>query len=156
MTSSEDERLMRRARALAARAAWQGDVPVGAVVVCDGMIVGRGYNRREQRQDATEHAEMMALRQASRRLGSWRLDRCDLYVTLEPCVMCAGAIIHSRIRSHVIGAKAPKAGDSRAELLDFFRQRRAADRAEGSKARRRQKAVDKISQKAGPDQAAQE
>ncbi len=70
-------------------------MPVGAVVVCDGMIVGRGYNRREQRQDATEHAEMMALRQASRRLGSWRLDRCDLYVTLEPCVMCAGAIIQS-------------------------------------------------------------
>jgi len=182
MTSSEDERLMRRALALAARAARQGDVPVGAVVVCDGMIVGRGYNRREQRQDATEHAEMMALRQASRRLGSWRLDRCDLYVTLEPCVMCAGAIIQSRIRSLVFGAKDPKAGacgsitsiealshnhvvsvqggilagESRALLLDFFRQRRAADRAEGSKARRRQKAVDKISQKAGPDRAAQE
>jgi len=94
----------------AARAAALGETPIGAVIVLDGQVIGRGRNRREQRTDATEHAEMMAIRQASRKLRSWRLSGCDLYVTLEPCLMCAGALINARIRRIVFAASDPKAG----------------------------------------------
>ncbi len=87
-----------------------GEVPIGAVVVHDGKIVGRGHNLREHSQDSTLHAEVLAIQEACMTLGSWRLEDCDLYVTLEPCPMCAGAMINSRIRTCYYGAKDPKAG----------------------------------------------
>jgi len=108
--SAEDRRFMKLALSQASRAAALGETPIGAVIVCDGQVVGRGRNRREQRTDATEHAEMMAIRQACRKLKSWRLSGCDLYVTLEPCLMCAGALINARIRRVVFAAPDPKAG----------------------------------------------
>jgi tRNA(adenine34) deaminase len=87
-----------------------GDVPVGAVVVCDGHVVARRHNERELTNDPTAHAEVLVLRDAARALGRWRLDRCTLYVTLEPCVMCAGALIHARVERLVYGAADLKGG----------------------------------------------
>ena len=101
---------MAQALALAAEAAAVGEVPVGCVIVRDGEIVGRGRNRREEKQATASHAEMEAISAANDALGSWRLDGCALYVTLEPCPMCAGAIINSRIRRVVYGAADTKAG----------------------------------------------
>jgi tRNA(adenine34) deaminase len=86
------------------------EVPIGAVIVKDGTIIGRGYNLRETRKDPTLHAEMIAIRQASEHLGGWRLTGCDLYVTIEPCPMCAGAILQARIQRLIYGARDPKAG----------------------------------------------
>jgi tRNA(adenine34) deaminase len=105
-----DTDYMQVALELAALAADAGEVPVGAVVVHDGAIIGRGYNQPIAQSDPTAHAEIMALREASRKLGNYRLTDCDLYVTLEPCVMCAGAIMHARIRRVVYGASDPKTG----------------------------------------------
>ena len=96
---------MRRALELAAQAAAEGDVPVGCVIVRDGQIIGEGRNRREENGDATAHAELEAIRDACRRVGSWRLHRCTMYVTLEPCPMCAGAILNARIRRVWYGAR---------------------------------------------------
>ena len=96
---------MRRALELAAQAAAEGDVPVGCVIVRDGQIIGEGRNRREENGDATAHAELEAIRDACRRIGSWRLHRCTMYVTLEPCPMCAGAILNARIRRVWYGAR---------------------------------------------------
>ena len=104
------EEYMRQALALAQEAAAHGEVPVGCVIVREGRIVGRGRNRREEKQHTSSHAEMEAIRQANEALGTWRLDDCALYVTLEPCPMCAGAIINSRIRRVVYGARDAKAG----------------------------------------------
>ncbi len=106
----DDERMMRQAIAEAERAQSAGDVPVGAVVVHEGRIIGRGRNQREALQDPTAHAEMIALTAAASARGSWRLIGCTLYVTLEPCVMCAGAIVLARIDRLVYGADDPKAG----------------------------------------------
>lgn len=103
-------RWMEAALELARQAATDGEVPVGAVVVLDGRIVGRGANRTESRQDPTAHAEILALREAAGRLGSWRLSGAILYVTLEPCAMCAGACVLARIERLVYGADDPKAG----------------------------------------------
>lgn len=88
----------------------QGEVPVGAVVVKDGQVIGRGFNHPISSHDPSAHAEMVALRDASQRLGNYRLTDCDLYVTLEPCVMCSGAIFHARIRHVIFGASDPKTG----------------------------------------------
>ena len=96
---------MRRALELAAQAGAEGDVPVGCVIVRDGEIVGEGRNRREENGDATAHAELEAIRDACRRLGSWRLHRCTMYVTLEPCPMCAGAILNARVSRVYFGAR---------------------------------------------------
>lgn len=96
--------------ALAGEAAARGDVPVGALVVMDGAIIGRGFNQRETHDDPTGHAEIVALREACRRAGRWRLDGATLYVTLEPCPMCAGALVNARIARLVYGASDPKAG----------------------------------------------
>ncbi|MEZ5312483.1 MAG: tRNA adenosine(34) deaminase TadA [Thermoanaerobaculia bacterium] len=111
LIGSDDESRMRRALERAAEAAGAGEVPVGALVVSPaGEVVGRGRNRREEDQDPTAHAELLAIREAAAVLGSWRLVDCDLYVTLEPCAMCAGAIVLSRVRRVIFGAADPKAG----------------------------------------------
>ena len=99
------ENYMRQALDLAREAAAAGEVPVGCVIVRDGEIVGRGRNRREEQQATASHAEMEAIAQANAALGTWRLDECELYVTLEPCPMCAGAILNARIRRVWYGAR---------------------------------------------------
>jgi tRNA(Arg) A34 adenosine deaminase TadA len=108
--ASRDADLMRAALALADEAAVQGEVPVGAVVVAGGVIVGRGFNAPISRHDPTAHAEIAALREAAAALGNYRLPGCDLYVTLEPCAMCAAAISFARIRRLYFGAPDPKGG----------------------------------------------
>ena len=105
-----DEFFMDQAIELAKEAANEGEVPVGAVVVIDGRVVGRGRNRRETDKNALAHAEIEAINEACRTLGGWRLWQCDMYVTLEPCPMCTGAIINSRIKRLVYGASDSKAG----------------------------------------------
>ena len=107
MTETE---IMLRAIELANKAAELDEVPVGAVVVKDGEIVGEGFNRRETGKNALAHAELEAIDSACRRLGGWRLHQCEIYVTLEPCPMCTGAIINSRLKKIVFGAYDPKAG----------------------------------------------
>jgi tRNA(adenine34) deaminase len=148
-----DADFMREALALAQRAETLGEVPVGAVVVKDGTIIGRGYNQPVSTHDPTAHAEVVAMRNAAARIGNYRLVGCELYVTLEPCVMCAGAIMHARVGRVVYGAADPKtgacgsvvdvfaetklnhhatvvrgvlAGECSARLSDFFSQRRHA------------------------------
>ena len=106
----QDEQFMREALLLAQQAAELGEVPVGAIVVKDGVIVGRGSNAPIGSHDPSAHAEILALRDAAKRLGNYRLVDCSLYVTLEPCAMCAGAIQHARIGQLVFGAKDPKTG----------------------------------------------
>lgn len=116
---TEHEKFMKQALRLAQKAAEEGEVPVGCVVVCDGKVVGRGRNRRETKKNALCHAELEAIAKACKKLGGWRLHRCDLYVTLEPCPMCAGAIINARIRTVYFGAPDPKAG-SCGSLTNLF------------------------------------
>ena len=106
----EWETYMTQALELARQAGALGEIPVGAVVVKDGAVIGRGFNRRETDHDATAHAEVLAIREACRTLGGWRLDGCALFVTLEPCPMCTGAILQSRLSRVVYGAADPKAG----------------------------------------------
>ncbi len=108
--ASDDEPMMARALAMAREARNMGEVPVGAVVVRSGRIVAQAHNLRETLSDPTAHAERLALAWAGRSLGTWRLEDCVLYVTLEPCIMCAGAIVQSRIKRLVYGAADPKAG----------------------------------------------
>ena len=119
MTEKTHEKYMRAAIAEAHQAEILGEVPIGAVVVHDGQIIGRGHNMREKFQDVTYHAEILAIMEACTNLGSWRLEDCDLYVTLEPCIMCSGAIVNARIKNVYYGAKDPKAGavDSLYHLL---------------------------------------
>jgi tRNA(adenine34) deaminase len=105
-----DVEAMREALRLARQAGDAGEVPVGAVAVCDGRIVGRGRNRREEDADPVAHAELMAVREAARTLGRWRLTGVTVYATLEPCAMCAGALVLARVDRLVIGADDPKAG----------------------------------------------
>lgn len=112
------EAFMRRALELAQISASEGEVPVGAVVVCGGRIVGEGRNRRESAKNALSHAELEAIDTACRQLGGWRLWQCDLYVTLEPCPMCAGAVINARIKNVFFGAYDKKAG-SFGSVIDF-------------------------------------
>ena len=154
-STQDDERFMRMALEEAAVAAEEGEVPIGAVVVCDGEAVARAHNRRETDHDPSAHAEFSAMVAASRALGRWRLTGCTVYVTLEPCLMCAGLMVNARVSRCVYGASDPKAGalgtlydlscdprlnhefpvtpgvlaDECAELLrEFFRVRRAARR----------------------------
>ncbi len=114
-----DKDFMREALALSAAAETLGEVPVGAVVVKDGIIVGRGYNRPIAAHDPTAHAEIIAMRDAAARLGNYRLADCDLYVTLEPCAMCGGAVIVARIARVVFGAADPKTGAC-GSVIDLF------------------------------------
>jgi len=149
---SDHEQWMRRALALADRAENEGEVPIGAVVVRDGQLLGEGWNSVISFTDPTAHAEVVALRDAARLVGNYRLPGATLYVTLEPCTMCAGAIIHARLQQVVFAAKEPRAGavcstctlldearynhrvdweggvlaqDSSERLQNFFRQRRS-------------------------------
>lgn len=118
-----DETYMKEAIDEAERAGAIGEVPIGAVVVSDGRIIGRGHNLREKESDPTAHAEIVAIRQAAHRIGSWRLTECTLYATIEPCPMCAGALVMARVERLVYGATDPKAGavDS---LFDVVRDTR--------------------------------
>ena len=118
----DHERYMRQALELARQAAAEGDVPVGCVIVKDGQVIGRGRNRREERGDATAHAELEAIRAACARLGSWRLEGCELYVTLEPCPMCAGGIINARLARVRYGTRDEKAGAC-GSVLNLFEER---------------------------------
>ena len=119
----EHEAYMRMALELAREAAGAGEVPVGCVIAdADGKVIGRGRNRREENADATAHAEIEAIREAGEALGSWRLDGCTLYVTLEPCPMCAGAIINARVPMLVFGAADAVSG-SCGSVIDLFFER---------------------------------
>ena len=118
----EHERYMSMALELARQAMAEGEVPVGCVIVRDGVVVGQGRNRRETEKTALGHAEMEAIAQACRTLGGWRLSGCRLYVTLEPCPMCAGAIINARIPALYYGAKDEKAGCC-GSVLNLFEER---------------------------------
>ena len=119
----EREDTMRLALALAREAAEHGEVPVGCVIVGpDGTVIGRGRNRREEEHDATAHAEVEAIREACAARGDWRLDDCALYVTLEPCPMCTGAIINARIPTLVFGAREEVSG-SCGSVIDLFQER---------------------------------
>ena len=124
-----DEYFMRLAIREALRALEHDDIPVGAVVVSDGEVIGTGHNEREVRGDPTAHAEMIALREAARSLGGWRVLDAVLYVTLEPCAMCAGAIVLSRVPRVVIGTADPKAGAA-GSVLDVLAEPRLNHRPE--------------------------
>lgn len=114
-----EEKYMLEAIKLAQKSALEEEVPVGAVVVCDGEIVGRGRNMREQGKNALMHAEIQAINEACKNLGGWRLWKCEMYVTLEPCPMCAGAIINSRIKKLVYGAYDVKSGSCKS-VINLF------------------------------------
>ena len=121
--SDDDRRFMRAALAEARAAEQCGEVPIGAVLVLDGQIIGRGHNRRETGADPTAHAEMQAIRQAAAAIGHWRLLQTTLYVTLEPCVMCMGAIILARIPRLVFACRDPRAG-AVGSIYDFSQDER--------------------------------
>lgn len=106
----KDEKYMREALRLAKKAYQNGDVPIGCVIVYEDKIIGRGYNRRNKDKTTLAHAEILAIKKASKVMGDWRLEGCRMYVTLEPCQMCAGAILQARIPEVVIGCMNPKAG----------------------------------------------
>lgn len=110
LATASDELMMEEALRAAQRALDAGEVPVGAVVVCDGKIVGRGWNRNLTDSDPTAHAEIIALREAGSTVGNHRLGDCELFATIEPCAMCAGALVHARVKRLVYGAGDPKAG----------------------------------------------
>jgi tRNA(adenine34) deaminase len=118
-----DAARMRESLRLAARAAERGEVPVGALVVKDGKVIGRGYNAPISSKDPTAHAEIQALREATKNLGNYRLEGCSLYVTLEPCAMCAGAILHARIARLVYGAADSKTGAC-GSVVDLFSEKK--------------------------------
>jgi tRNA(adenine34) deaminase len=125
----DDAAYMGLALELAREAARCDEVPVGAIVVKDGAVVGRGFNQPISRRDPTAHAEVIALRDAAARLGNYRLPGCTLYVTLEPCAMCVGAMFHARIARVVFGAPDPKTGAA-GSVIDLFREARLNHHAE--------------------------
>jgi tRNA(adenine34) deaminase len=128
-TGRDDAYWMGKALREAEKAAARGEVPIGAVVVRDGVVIGRGYNLREAKSDPSAHAEMIAIRQAARRLANWRLSGAVLYVTLEPCIMCMGAIILARLERVVFGCFDPKGGAA-GSLFDLSDDRRLNHRVE--------------------------
>jgi len=131
--ADEDHSFMELALQEAQKAAEIGEVPVGAVVVHEGVVIGRGFNRRETSQDPTAHAELLAMRDAAATLNSWRLVDCTTYVTLEPCPMCAGTMVNARLERVVFGARDPKAGAVRSlyQLLEDERLNHRVEVVEG-------------------------
>ena len=119
MRQKTDEKFMKQALLQAKKAKELGEVPIGCVIVQDGKVIGRGYNRRNTDKSTLSHAEITAIRKASKKLNDWRLEECTLYVTLEPCQMCAGAIVQARVKEVVIGAMNPKAGCA-GSILNLF------------------------------------
>ena len=109
---TRDEFFMKKALHQAKRAAAKGEIPIGCVIVCGGKVIARGFNERLTRKSTLAHAELTAIDRASRKLGDWRLEGCTMYVTLEPCQMCAGALVQSRIDAVVIGCMSPKSGSA--------------------------------------------
>ena len=128
-SATDDIAWMRRALALAERAEAEGEVPIGAILVQNGSVIGEGWNRPIATHDPTAHAEMLALRAAATRIGNYRLTDAVLYVTLEPCSMCAGAMVHARIKRVVYGAADPKAGAA-GSVFDLLRSARLNHTAE--------------------------
>jgi len=130
---SPDEAYMREALELAARAGALGEIPVGAVAVHGGRVLGRGFNRRETERDPFAHAELLAMSEVASALGAWRLSGVSLFVTLEPCAMCAGAMVQARIDRLVFGARDPKAGAARSlyNLLEDPRHNHRVEVSEG-------------------------
>ena len=118
----EDEAFMREAMRQAQKAAALGDVRIGCVIVFRGMIIARGYNRRNADKSVLSHAEIISIKKACKKIGDWRLEDCTMYVTLEPCPMCAGAIVQARIPRVVIGSRNPKAGCA-GSVLDLFHEK---------------------------------
>ena len=118
---TDDERFMKEAIRQARKAYAIGEVPIGCVIVYEGRVIARGYNRRTIDKNTLAHAELLAIRKASRKLDDWRLEGCTMYVTLEPCQMCSGAIIQARIPKVVVGCMNPKAGCA-GSVLDLFHQ----------------------------------
>ena len=116
---NQDEKYMKAAIRQAKKAYALDEVPIGCVIVQDGKVIGRGYNRRNTDKSTLSHAEITAIRKASKKLNDWRLEECTLYVTLEPCQMCAGAIVQARVKEVVIGAMNPKAGCA-GSILNLF------------------------------------
>lgn len=116
---SDNQKFMKLALKQAKKAAKKGEVPIGAVIVRDGKVIAKAHNLREKTKRATAHAEILAIEEANKKLHSWRLDSCVLYVTIEPCPMCAGAIIQSRIKTVVYGAKDSKSGCHKS-VVDLF------------------------------------
>ena len=110
MSITDDDKYMKKALAQAKRAYDLGEVPIGCVIVYEGRVIGRGYNRRNTDKNTLSHAEITAIRKASKKIGDWRLEGCTMYVTLEPCQMCAGACVQARIDRVVIGCDSPKSG----------------------------------------------
>ena len=133
LREKEDRKFMRQALTQAKKAAAIDEVPIGCVIVCDGKVIARGYNRRNIESSVLGHAELAAMKKASKKLGDWRLEECTLYVTLEPCQMCAGAIVQSRIPRVVVGCMNPKAGctGSILNLLDIQAFNHQADLTTG-------------------------
>ena len=119
LKQNTDEKFMKQALLQAKKAKELGEVPIGCVIVQDGKVIGRGYNRRNTDKSTLSHAEITAIRKASKKLNDWRLEECTLYVTLEPCQMCAGAIVQARVKAVVIGAMNPKAGCA-GSILNLF------------------------------------
>lgn len=115
----EDEKHMKQAMKQAMKAASLGEVPIGCVIVHEGKVIARGYNRRNTDKSSLAHAEILAVKRACRKLGDWRLEDCTMYVTLEPCPMCAGAIIQARVKSVVTACRNPKAG-SAGSVVNLF------------------------------------
>ena len=132
VSAETDEKFMREALRQAKKAYALREVPIGCVIVYEGKIIARGYNRRNTDQNTTSHAEINAIRRASKKLGDWRLEGCTIYITLEPCQMCAGAIVQSRITRAVIGSMNPKAGCAGSVLnlleMDQFNHQVIVDR----------------------------
>ena len=123
LREKDDEYYMRKAMELARKGEALGEVPIGCVIVHEGKIIGRGYNRRKTDKSTLSHAELIAIKKADKKIGDWRLEECTLYVTLEPCQMCAGAIVQARIPKVVMACKNPKAGCA-GSILDLFHEPR--------------------------------
>ena len=123
LREKEDRKFMRQALTQAKKAATIDEVPIGCVIVCDGKVIARGYNRRNIESSVLGHAELAAMKKASKKLGDWRLEGCTMYVTLEPCQMCAGAIVQARVDRVVIGSMNAKAGCA-GSVLNVLQERR--------------------------------